>query len=150
LIDPHVFDLLADLCQRSVEPFDVCFRGETEHGAYDTAILAEVKPAILAILTRIGFYVLLGTRCAFRSDRRERTAMPLIRTKKLYRVRFVMREPTELDRLLSEPVATITKLYEAYTRAEAWEAARVELQLSRTEACRRTADGVNVLTVEEV
>ena len=69
--------------------------------------------------------------------------MPLIRTLKLYRCRFVMREPTELDRLLSEPVATITKLYEAYTRAEAWEAARVELQLTRYTAIRQ-------LTVEEV
>ncbi len=76
--------------------------------------------------------------------------MPLIRTKKLYRVRFIVREPTELDRLLSEPVATITKLYEAYTRAEAWEAARVELQLSVTEARHLTRDGVPVLTVEEL
>jgi hypothetical protein len=75
--------------------------------------------------------------------------MPLVRTLKLYRCRFVMREPTELDRLLSEPVATITKLYAAYTRAEAWEAARVELQLSRADAVRRTPDGVPVLTVEE-
>lgn len=74
---------------------------------------------------------------------------PLVRTLKLYRTRYIVREPTELDRLMGEPVATITKLWKCYSRAEAWEAARVELQLSRAEACARTADGVNVLTVEE-
>jgi hypothetical protein len=76
--------------------------------------------------------------------------MPLVRVKRLYRVRFIVREPTELDALLRDPVATITKIYEAYSRAEAWEAARVELQLSRVEACRRTPQGVLTLTVEEV
>jgi len=116
---------------------------------YDTAILAEVKPVNLAVLTRAVLRSMLWTPVPL-SDQRERTAMPLIRSKKLYRVRFVVREPTELDRLLSEPVATITKLIEAYTRAGAWEAARVELQLSVAEASRSTKDGVPVLTVEEV
>lgn len=73
-----------------------------------------------------------------------------IRVKKLYRVRYLMREPTELDAVLQNPVATITKLYEAYTRAEAWEAARVELQLSVQEARHLTPQGVPTLSVEEM
>ena len=76
--------------------------------------------------------------------------MPLIRVKKLYRVRFIVREPTEVDHLWGKPVATLTKLYEAYTRAEAWEAARQELQLSPVDACRRTPQGVPTLSVEEL
>ena len=76
--------------------------------------------------------------------------MPLIRVKKLYRVRYIMRAPTELDAFLENPVATITKLYEAYTRAEAWEAARVELQLSVHEARHLTPQGVPTLSVEEL
>ena len=76
--------------------------------------------------------------------------MPLIRTKKLYRVRFIVREPTEYD-VSGEPViATITKLYQAYTRAEAWEAARLELQLSDHEARHLTPQGVPTLSVEEL
>lgn len=74
----------------------------------------------------------------------------LVRSLKLYRVRFIMREPTELDEALEHPVATLTKLYEAYSRAEAWEAARLELQLSLVVACRRTPQGVPTLTVEEL
>jgi hypothetical protein len=79
----------------------------------------------------------------------EQLNLPLL-VKKLYRVRYVMREPTELDAKLRNPVASITKIYEAYTRAQAWEAARVELQLSRADACRRTPQGVLTLTVEEL
>ena len=76
--------------------------------------------------------------------------MPLIRSKRLYRARFICREPTELDAALGNPVASLTKLLEAYTPAEAWEAARVQLCLTPTEARRRTAEGVPVLSVEEL
>jgi hypothetical protein len=74
----------------------------------------------------------------------------VVRVKKLYRIRYIVREPTEFDAVLSNPVATITKLYEAYTRAEAWEAARVELQLSVHEARHLTPQGVPTLSVEEL
>jgi len=77
-------------------------------------------------------------------------SVPLIRSKRLYRLRYIVREPTELDRALANPVATITKLYEAYTPAEAWEAARVELQLSVHEARHLTPQGVPTLSVEEL
>ena len=73
-----------------------------------------------------------------------------IRTLKWYRVRYIMRAPTEIDRLLQNPVATITKTRLAYTRAEAWEACRVELQLSVSEARHLTPDGVPTLSVEEL
>ena len=73
-----------------------------------------------------------------------------VRSLKLYRVRYIIREPTELDATLENPVATLTKLYEAYTRAEAWEAARQEMQLSLVDACRRTPQGVPTLSVEEL
>lgn len=63
--------------------------------------------------------------------------MPLIRSRRVFKVRFIWREPTELDAALGNPVATMTRLYEAYTPAEAWEAARVELALSNADARRQ-------------
>lgn len=74
----------------------------------------------------------------------------LVLSKKLYRVRFIMREPTEYDAIHQNPVATLTKLYEALSRAEAWEAARVELQLTNHEARRLTREGTPTLSVEEL
>ena len=76
--------------------------------------------------------------------------MPLIRVKHLYRVRYILREPTEYDALLQNPIATITKLYDAYTRASAWEMARRELGLSNHEARRLTRQGTPTLSVEEL
>jgi hypothetical protein len=63
--------------------------------------------------------------------------MPLIRSKRVFKIRFIWREPTELDAALGNPVATMTRLWEAYTPAEAWEAARVELGLSLADARRQ-------------
>jgi hypothetical protein len=61
-----------------------------------------------------------------------------------------MRAPTELDAVMGNPVATITKLVEAYTPAEAWEACRCELQLSVADARHLTPQGVPTLSVEEL
>lgn len=76
--------------------------------------------------------------------------MSLVRVKKLYKVRYIMREPTELDAALDNPVATITKTVEAWSRWDAWEICRVELGLSKQEARHWTREGVPVLSVEEL
>lgn len=76
--------------------------------------------------------------------------LSLIRVRKLYRVRYIVREPTPLDAELENPVATITRIAEAYTSAEAWEAARVELQITVQEARHLTPQGVPTLSVEEM
>jgi hypothetical protein len=59
----------------------------------------------------------------------------LIRTRKHYKVRLLVREPTWRERFLyalgftafRQPVATMVREYSAYSAAEALEAARVEL-----------------------
>lgn len=66
--------------------------------------------------------------------------MPLIKTRKHYKVRLLMREPTWFERALyaagftrfRDPVATLVKEYLAWSAAEALEAARVEMGLERS------------------